>query len=118
LRRPIPSWLFRDESANSRYDCGLDASCLGHDLLSVHQAMTNRYIVGYRDSPKSRTLYFGPYASESVADFFVAALPTPLPGGWVRTVPLQPFMAHEARTVAQLIERHREDNPIRGRQFA
>ena len=80
--------------------------------------MANRYIVGYRDSPKARTLYFGPYASENVADFFIAALPDPLPGGWVRSVPLQPFMAHEARTVAQLIERNRETAPIKGRMFA
>lgn len=80
--------------------------------------MSARYIVGYRDSPKSRTLYFGPFVSESVADFFIAALPEPLMGGWVRVVPLQPFMVHEARTVAQLIERHRSDNHIKGRQFA
>lgn len=80
--------------------------------------MSARFIVGYRDSPKTRILYFGPYASESIADFFIAALPQPLQGGWVRTVPLQPFMAHEARTVAQLIERHREASPVKGRQFA
>lgn len=79
--------------------------------------MTTRYIVGYRDSPRSKTLYFGPYASENIADFFIAALPSPLDGGWVRVVPLQPFMAHEARTVAQLIERHRDKAPIKGRSF-
>lgn len=78
----------------------------------------SRYIVGYRDGPKAKPLYFGTFVSENVADFFIAALPEPLEGGWVRVVPLQPFMAHEARTVAQLIERHREDNPIKGRRFA
>lgn len=79
--------------------------------------MTTRYIVGYRDSPKARTLYFGPFVSESVAEFFIAALPDTLPDGWTRVVALQPFMAHEARTVAQLIERQREKTPIHGRQF-
>lgn len=79
--------------------------------------MTTRYIVGYRDSPKARALYFGPFVSETVAEFFIAALPDPLEGGWTRIVPLQPFMVHEARTVAQLIERNREATPIKGRQF-
>jgi hypothetical protein len=75
-------------------------------------------MVGYRDSPKAKTLWFGTFVSESVADFFIAALPNPLEGGWVRTVLLQPFMAHEARTVAQMIERQREDRPVKGRMFA
>jgi len=85
--------------------------------LVIRDQMSTRFIVGYRDSPKAKTLYFGPYASQSIADFFIAALPAPLEGGMVRAVPLQPFMAHEARTVAQLIERHREERPAKGRSF-
>lgn len=79
--------------------------------------MSTRFIVGYRDGPKAKPLYFGPFVSETVADFFIAALPEPLEGGMVKVVPLQPFMAHEARTVAQLIERRRERTPIKGRTF-
>lgn len=74
--------------------------------------MSTRFIVGYRDNPKARPLYFGTFVSETMADKFIEALPTPLEGGWVRPVQLQPFSAHEVRTVAEIIERKRN------RQFA
>lgn len=75
------------------------------------------HLVSYRDSPDAQTLMFGPFVSESVADFFIAALPEPLKGGYVGVVPLQPFLAHEARTVASIIHRNREANPVKARQL-
>ena len=67
------------------------------------------YMVGYKGSPQTSTRYFGPFVSESVADFFTASLPKPLNGGWVRTVLVQPFLSHEGRQVSQLILRERRE---------
>lgn len=66
-----------------------------------------RYILGYKDGPTTTVRYFGPFVSESVADFFAACLPDPQEGGWVKSVLLQPFTAQEGHQVAQLIERER-----------
>lgn len=66
-----------------------------------------QYFAGYKDSPKSPILYFGPFVSQSVADFFVASLPKPRNGGWVKTKHLQPFSVQEGHTVSQIIENHR-----------
>lgn len=65
------------------------------------------YIVEYRDSPEAKERVFGTFASESVADFFRAALPMPLKGGYCRRKMLQPFAAHEAHAIAQTIVRER-----------
>jgi hypothetical protein len=65
-------------------------------------------LVEYRDSEKSQPLLFGPFVSESVADFFRASLPMPLKGGYCRTRVLQPFTAQEGHTVAQIIRRDRK----------
>lgn len=72
----------------------------------------SRFIVGYKDDEDAKVRYFGPFVSESVADFFTAALPEPLEGGWVRTVALQPFGPQEGRTVNQLILRERKQPPV------
>lgn len=61
------------------------------------------YIVGYKDSEDAKVRYFGAFVSESVADFFIAALPEPLEGGFARVVPLQPFTAQEGFTVSRMI---------------
>jgi hypothetical protein len=68
-----------------------------------------RHIVGYKDGPDGQTRYYGPFVSPSVADFFIAALPTPLEGGFVRAVTLQPFTVQEAHLVASLIKRERDE---------
>jgi hypothetical protein len=60
-----------------------------------------QYLAVYKDSEEAQTLYFGPFVSDSVANFFRAALPMPLKGGWARTIPIQPYTAHEAHTVSR-----------------
>lgn len=74
-----------------------------------------QYFVGYKDSPKSKLLYFGPFVSESVSDFFLASLPTPRKGGWTAVRHLQPFSVQEGRTVAEMIlrDRQRQSKPDR-----
>lgn len=69
---------------------------------------STQYFAGFRDSSKSPVLYFGPFVSESVAEFFLAALPKPRKGGWARIRHLQPFGAQEGRTVAEMILRDRQ----------
>ena len=59
------------------------------------------HLVAYRDSGDERTLYFGPFVSTSVAEFFKAALPDPLSGGFKRIVLTQPFTQHEGHIVSQ-----------------
>lgn len=73
--------------------------------------MTNqpRSIIAYKDSEEATTRYFGPFVSESVADFFRASLPLPLKGGWAKRFTLQPFGAHDGHNVSQVILRERED---------
>jgi len=66
------------------------------------------YIVGYKDHRNAKTRYFGPFVSESVADYFKANLPLPTDSGFCRTVMLQPFQVQEGHQVAQLIRRERE----------
>lgn len=68
---------------------------------------STQYFAGYRDHPKAPTRYFGPFVSESVAEFFVAALPKPQKGGWARIRHLQPFGVQEGRTVSEMILRER-----------
>lgn len=68
------------------------------------------YLVRYRDDPESQVLNFGPFVSQSIADFFRASLPMPLKGGFVRTSPLQPFTAQEGHTVSQVILRDRKQS--------
>jgi len=76
-------------------------------LLAVPMKPTS-YIVRYRDSPDDQVLNFGPFVSQSVADFFRASLPMPLRGGFVRTHPLQPFTAQDGHLVSQVIKRNRQ----------
>lgn len=66
-----------------------------------------QYFVGFKDSKASKILYFGPFVSESVADFFVASLPSPLKGGWAAVRHLQPFNVQEGRTISEMILRDR-----------
>lgn len=68
------------------------------------------YFAGYKDSFKSPILYFGPFVSQSVADFFVASLPEPRKGGWVKTKHLQPYSVQEGHTVAEMIKRQRQSS--------
>ena len=66
-----------------------------------------QYFAGYKDSKASPILYFGPFVSQSVADFFLASLPTPLKGGWTAVRHFQPFNVQEGRTVTEMIMRDR-----------
>lgn len=67
------------------------------------------YLVIYKDGEDARTLYFGAFVSDSVANFFRAALPMPLKGGWVRTVPIQPYTNQEAHIVSRTILQERRN---------
>ncbi len=70
--------------------------------------MQPRKIVAYKDGPDDPTRFFGPFVSDSVADFFRAALPMPLKGGYAKTLSLQPFSAHDGHTVAKMILAERQ----------
>lgn len=61
------------------------------------------YLVIYRDGPKAPTRYFGPFVSVGIADDFIAALPEPKEGGMAKYVSTQPFTAHEANRIADLL---------------
>jgi hypothetical protein len=69
------------------------------------------YFAGYKDSAKAPILYFGPFVSTSVAEFFLASLPTPLKGGWAAVRHFQPFNVQEGRTVTEMIMRDRRMKP-------
>lgn len=66
------------------------------------------YLVRYRDDCKAQVLNFGPFVSDSVADFFRAALPTPLEGGYCNVHPIQPYTAQDGHIVHEQILRNRE----------
>lgn len=66
------------------------------------------YLIRYRDDCKAQVLNFGPFVSESVADFFKATLPAPLDGGFVKVHPIQPYTAQEGHIVHEHILRDRE----------
>lgn len=65
--------------------------------------MQPRIIVAYKDSNASHTRFFGPFVSDSVADFFQACLPVPLKGGWAKRIQLQPFGSNDGHIVAKNI---------------
>lgn len=67
-----------------------------------------RKIVAYKDSADEPTRFFGPFVSDSVADFFRASLPMPLKGGWARTISLQPFGVQDGHTVSKMIMSERQ----------
>ena len=68
------------------------------------------YFAGYKDAKDKPILYFGPFVSESVAEFFLAALPKPQKGGFARVRHLQPYSAQEGHTVAEIILKSRKRN--------
>lgn len=76
------------------------------------------YFAGFKDSPKSPILYFGPFVSQSVADYFLASLPKPRKGGWAKVRHLQPYSVQEGHTVAEIILRNRQRNSPDKRQRA
>jgi hypothetical protein len=61
------------------------------------------FIVGFKDGPDKRIKYFGPFVSQSIADYFRASLPMPQKGGWCRSRRLEPFSAHDGRKVTELV---------------
>jgi len=61
------------------------------------------HLVAYRDSTDDTTLYFGPFVSSSVAQFFKAELPDPLTGGYKRVLSIQPFTHNEGHIVNRKI---------------
>ena len=61
------------------------------------------YIVTYKDGKGSRTLYFGPFVSASIASDVVQGLPDPLPGGFKKFSLTQPFGYNDLKTVQFLI---------------
>lgn len=61
------------------------------------------HLVAYKDSAGEPTMYFGPFVSTSIAQFFKAEMPDPQPGGFCRVVPTQPFTQHEGHIVNQKI---------------
>lgn len=71
------------------------------------------YLVIYRDHQRVKTKYFGPFTSETAAEFFQLAIGEPQTelGGFSRVGLIQPFASFEGRTVAQLIKRERENGP-------
>lgn len=71
------------------------------------------WLVVYKDHRNAPIRYFGPFSSETKADFFLASLPSPWTEhhGYVRVVTLQPFASFEGHTVAQLIKRERQNGP-------
>lgn len=66
------------------------------------------YLIRYKDSKNTPVMNFGPFVSESVADFFKATLPKPVDDGFVEVRPIQPYTAQEGHIVAQVILRERE----------
>lgn len=67
------------------------------------------HLVAYKDGKGVPTRYFGPFASQSIAEFFKAEMPEPQPGGFCRIVPTQPFTAHEGHIVhRKLIDERQE----------
>lgn len=67
------------------------------------------YLVRYRDGAKTQVLNFGPFVSSSVADFFVATLPSPLEGGFCAIHPIQPYTAQDGHIVNEQIMRGRSE---------
>jgi hypothetical protein len=68
---------------------------------------TVSYLVRYRDDCKAQVLNFGPFVSESIADFFQAALPAPKEGGFKKVHPIQPYTSQDGHRAAEVILRER-----------
>lgn len=66
------------------------------------------HLVAYKDKCGEPILYFGPFVSPSIAQFFKAEMPEPLEGGYCKTVALQPFTIHEGHVVHEKIIRERQ----------
>jgi hypothetical protein len=93
---------------------GVGNGVLDH-WLSVKLALAMRqkslHLVIYKDHRGAAVRYFGPFANETSAEFFQAAVGEPLEGGYSHVRTIQPFASFEGRTVHQLIKRERENGP-------
>jgi hypothetical protein len=67
------------------------------------------HMVVYQDGQGEPTRIFGPFASISIAQYFKAELPTPLPGGQSKIVPTQPFTINEGHIVNRKILSERRE---------
>lgn len=65
------------------------------------------HLVIYKDSATDRALFFGPFVSQSIAQFFKAEMPQPLEGGYCRIVPTQPFTQQEGHVVFEKLTQAR-----------
>lgn len=67
----------------------------------------NRYIVIYKDSPKVRSMHYGPFVSPALAESFMNELPEPLEGGMKMLRVLAPYTYFEHTIARDVILRKR-----------
>ena len=72
-----------------------------------------QYLVIFRDGPKTRSYYYGPFVSESIANSFMDRLPEPSEGGLKTFKFISPYNYDEADIASDVILNARNpDHPI------